>query len=287
MSPERSERAMLGMASFDAQDGMPAHTAYRPTALQPYRPYLPPCPDPPRATVHKFGGASLADSTAVRHAVEIVRRHRAEPTVVVVSAMAGTTDALLEVAQQAGSGESRTVASLIARLRARHVEVARSLLPGGRLRADVLLYVSDLFAELEALAQGLRLLRELTPRTTDYLVSRGERLSARLVAAALEAGGTSTSWMRWTWCTPMPTSVRRRGLPARTARFIGSSPRCSARCRAGGPGLLRRDAQARSPRWVAAAPISPPRCSHEAWAPRASPSGRTCRSAHRRSAGGA
>ena len=53
-----------------------------------------------------------------------------------------------------------------------------------------LLYISDLFAELEALAQGLRLLRELTPRTTDYLVSRGERLSARLVAAALEAGGT-------------------------------------------------------------------------------------------------
>jgi aspartokinase/homoserine dehydrogenase 1 len=139
--------------------------------------------------VHKFGGASLADSAAVRHAVEIIRRHRAEPTVVVVSAMAGTTDALLEVAQQAGSGESRTVATLIARLRARHVEVARSLLPGGKLRADVLLYVSDLFAELEALAQGLRLLRELTPRTTDYLVSRGERLSARLVSAALESAG--------------------------------------------------------------------------------------------------
>jgi bifunctional aspartokinase / homoserine dehydrogenase 1 len=148
-------------------------------------------PRPRRAPhVHKFGGASLADSTAVRHAVEIVRRHRSEPTVVVVSAMAGTTDALLEVAQQAGTGEPRTVATLIARLRSRHAEVARSLLPGGRLRADVLLYISDLFAELEALAQGLRLLRELTPRTTDYLVSRGERLSARLVSAALEAGGT-------------------------------------------------------------------------------------------------
>jgi aspartokinase/homoserine dehydrogenase 1 len=82
------------------------------------------------------------------------------------------------------------VGSLIARLRSRHAEVARSLLPGGRIRTDVLLYISDLFAELEALAQGLRLLRELTSRTTDYLVSRGERLSARLVAAALEAGGT-------------------------------------------------------------------------------------------------
>jgi aspartokinase/homoserine dehydrogenase 1 len=145
--------------------------------------------------VHKFGGASLADSAAVRHAVDIVRRHRQEPTVVVVSAMAGTTDALLAVARQAGSGEARTVASLIARLRSRHAEVARTLLPGGRLRADTLLYISDLFAELEALAEGLRLLRELTPRTTDYLVSRGERLSARLVAAALEAGGTRAKYV--------------------------------------------------------------------------------------------
>lgn len=140
--------------------------------------------------MHKFGGASLADSTSVRHAVAILRGRRSEPTVVVVSAMAGTTDALLAVAQQAGSGDARAVAPLIARLRSRHAEVARALLPAGRLRAEVLAYVSDVFEELEALAAGLRLLRELTPRTTDYLVSRGERLSARLVAAALEAGGT-------------------------------------------------------------------------------------------------
>ena len=149
--------------------------------------------------MHKFGGASLADSAAVRHAVDIIRRHRQEPTVVVVSAMAGTTDALLGVAQQAGAGESRTVAPLIARLRSRHAEVARALLPSGRARADVLAdvlaYIGDVFDELEALAQGLLLLRELTPRTTDFLASRGERLSARLVAAALEATGTKARYV--------------------------------------------------------------------------------------------
>jgi bifunctional aspartokinase / homoserine dehydrogenase 1 len=145
--------------------------------------------------VHKFGGASLADSTAVRHAVDIIRHQAQEPTVVVVSAMAGTTDALLGVAQQAGAGESRAVAALIARLRSRHAETARAVLPAGRLRADLLACVSDVFAELEALAEGLRLLRELTPRTTDYLVARGERLSARLVAAALEAAGTRARYV--------------------------------------------------------------------------------------------
>ncbi len=139
--------------------------------------------------VHKFGGASLAESAAVRHAVDIIRRHRPEPTVVVVSAMAGTTDALLAVAEQAGAGDSRTVASLIARLRSRHAEAARALLPAGRGRTEVLAHIAEAFDELEGLAQGLRVLRELTPRTTDYLVSRGERLSARLVAGALEANG--------------------------------------------------------------------------------------------------
>jgi aspartokinase/homoserine dehydrogenase 1 len=153
-------------------------------------------PRPRRAPhVHKFGGASLADSTAVRHAVDIIHRLRPEPTVVVVSAMAGTTDALLAVARQAGAGESRTVASLIARLRSRHAEAARALLPAGRARAEVLSHIADAFDELEALAQGLRLLRELTPRTTDYLVSRGERLSARLVAGALDALGTRARYV--------------------------------------------------------------------------------------------
>jgi aspartokinase/homoserine dehydrogenase 1 len=140
-------------------------------------------------SVHKFGGASLADSSAVRHAIEIIGTHRPEPTIVVVSAMAGVTDALLEVARLAGGGDERTVASLIGQLRSRHSEVARSLLPSGRSRAELLAHIADVFHELEALTEGLRLVRELTPRTSDYLVSRGERLSARLFAAALDAAG--------------------------------------------------------------------------------------------------
>ena len=145
--------------------------------------------------MHKFGGASLADSTAVRHAVEIIQSYRPEPTVVVVSAMAGVTDALLEVARQAGSGDERTVTSLIAQLRSRHAEVARTMLPAGRARAALLAHIADVFQELEALAQGLHLLRELTPRTTDYLVSRGERLSARLFAASLEQAGAKAKYV--------------------------------------------------------------------------------------------
>jgi aspartokinase/homoserine dehydrogenase 1 len=145
--------------------------------------------------VHKFGGASLADSAAVRRAVDIIQSHQREPTVVVVSAMAGVTDALLAVARQAGGGDEHAVAGLVGQLATRHTETAKALLPAGPSRADLLAHIAEVFEELQALATGLRRLRELTPRTTDLVISRGERLSARLLAGALEAFGTETMYV--------------------------------------------------------------------------------------------
>ncbi|MFL5475196.1 MAG: aspartate kinase, partial [Gemmatimonadales bacterium] len=145
--------------------------------------------------VHKFGGASLADPPALRHAIQIVVRTRSAPIVVVVSAMAGVTDALLEVSRIAGSADEASVRALIHRLRSRHTEVARAMLPAGRLRSSLSEQIDEAFTELEALAHGLRVLQELTPRTTDSLLSRGERLSARIFAAALEAEGTSAKYV--------------------------------------------------------------------------------------------
>ena len=137
--------------------------------------------------VHKFGGASLADAAAIGQAVAIVRSHRAEPIIVVVSAMAGVTDQLLAVAQHAVRGESARVAELVDGLSARHLQAARATLPAGAVRTALTEHISQQFAELAALAAGLSLLRDLTPRTSDVIVARGERLSARLVTAALTA----------------------------------------------------------------------------------------------------
>jgi aspartokinase/homoserine dehydrogenase 1 len=145
--------------------------------------------------VHKFGGASLADSAAVRLAIQIIQKHHREPAVVVASAMAGVTDALLEVAQQAKSGDETTLAALIGQLRTRHVEVARSLLPPGQSRTAMLAHIAEVFRELEALAGELKRQGELTPRRNDFVISRGERLSARLLAAALEAAGTRAKYV--------------------------------------------------------------------------------------------
>lgn len=140
-----------------------------------------------RPQIHKFGGASLADATAVRHAVALIVRHRAEPTVVVLSAMAGVTDALLDIAKRAVIGDVAGGLRESARLRARHVDVARAVLRGARQRGEVVRAIDQSFLELDTLVRGLDAVRELTPRTTDLIVARGERLSATLVAAALRA----------------------------------------------------------------------------------------------------
>ncbi|MFZ5622850.1 MAG: aspartate kinase, partial [Gemmatimonadota bacterium] len=140
--------------------------------------------------MHKFGGASLADAAAIRHAASIITTALADaPPAVVVSAMAGVTDALLGMAARAGAGDHGAVRATAELLRDRHAEAARALLPAGRVRRELLGQIEAAFAELETLARGLGILRELSPRTTDVLVARGERLSARLFAAVLSAAG--------------------------------------------------------------------------------------------------
>ncbi|MDX2119605.1 MAG: bifunctional aspartate kinase/homoserine dehydrogenase I [Gemmatimonadota bacterium] len=148
----------------------------------------------PPLEVHKFGGASLADAAAVRHAVSILQG-RPGPRVVVVSAMAGVTDLLLEVAARAQAGDVTAAYQAAARLRDLHQAATRALTPAGAMRNELLTFIDTQVSELETVAKGLSILRELTPRTSDFVVARGERLSARLVTAALQAGGISTKYI--------------------------------------------------------------------------------------------
>lgn len=148
----------------------------------------------PSLDVHKFGGASLADAAAVRHAVGIIRDWPG-PRVVVVSAMAGVTDLLLEVAGRARRGEQEEASRATADLRERHLAAVRALIPAGPARSELQGFVEAQLAELESLATGVSILRELTPRTGDVLVARGERLSARLVTAALVAVGVKARYL--------------------------------------------------------------------------------------------
>jgi aspartokinase/homoserine dehydrogenase 1 len=144
--------------------------------------------------VHKFGGASLADAAAFAHAVRIVGQQGGS-LVVVVSAMSGTTDLLLEGAEKARAGDPKPLAAIADRLRKRHVEAAQALVGAGTVRDTLVAVVDASMTELATLAQGIAIVRELTPRTKDELVARGERLSAHLFAAALHATGHPSAYV--------------------------------------------------------------------------------------------
>ncbi len=133
--------------------------------------------------VHKFGGASLADGAAFRRVVEILAGRRG-PRVAVVSAPAGVTDLLLGLATRATAGEGQLDREVQA-LATRYLEILRAAT--GRGNAEAAAEIRRSMDELGRLLSSLAVLRELTPRTRDFIVSRGERLSARILAAALDA----------------------------------------------------------------------------------------------------
>ena len=144
-------------------------------------------PQPTRPGVHKFGGASLADARAIRHAVTIIRSQPG-PVVIVVSALAGVTDMLLRLVDAATRGDAAGALALTATFRQRYHDTVVELLPARRQR-ESLRYVDAASDDLEELARSLAVLREASARVRDHVVMRGERLSARLVAAALRASG--------------------------------------------------------------------------------------------------
>jgi len=143
-----------------------------------------------KLVVMKFGGTSVEDAKAMLRTAAIVRdrRERGLSAIVVVSAMAKVTDQLLAAADAAGRGDRVGALALSSRLRNRHLDTASDLLCG-ELLMEVQKEIRDRFDSLDDLLRGIAAVGELTPRTSDRVVSYGERLSSRMVAAAFAQHG--------------------------------------------------------------------------------------------------
>src|SRR6266700_1248027 len=144
--------------------------------------------------IHKFGGASLTDASSYRHAVGIMQA-RTGPRVVVCSAPAGVTDALLGLAGRAVAGKSADLKKDTEALRARYRKVLQGLVPPGPAREEVSDEIERSFDELDGLLRSLVVLTDLSSRISDFILARGERLSARMFAAALTAAGTRARYV--------------------------------------------------------------------------------------------
>ncbi len=144
--------------------------------------------------IMKFGGTSVQDATAIGRVAEIVRSRREQHPVVVVSAFAKVTDQLVLMGQQATSGDADASLQLLEALRVRHLETARELL-GAEGLSKIAEKLRATFEQAEGFVRGLAAIRELSPRSSDQILSFGELLSSEIVAAALAVRGLDTVWV--------------------------------------------------------------------------------------------
>ena len=137
----------------------------------------------------KFGGTSVGDANRIKGVARVVREHAAtEPVVVVVSAVSGVTDTLIAAAQRAAARHSFEALELVLNVQKRHAEIVEGLDLGAEKPA-LFAEVQALVSELQNFIQSVSILGEVTLRTLDYISGIGERLSCRLVAAALRVEG--------------------------------------------------------------------------------------------------
>lgn len=140
----------------------------------------------------KFGGTSVGSSAAIAQLSDIVATQKQEwdNVVVVVSAMSGVTDMLISGANAASRGDRTSAQSTAEALRTRHRQTLHELAGDQADTPAVMQEIEALIHEYELLAQSVSVLGEASPRAIDVISSLGERMSVRLVAAALRAQGT-------------------------------------------------------------------------------------------------
>jgi aspartate kinase len=145
--------------------------------------------------VMKFGGTSVEDPAAIGRTAAIVagRVSMGKQPVVVVSAMAKVTDQLISAARAASTGDRTGALAISSRLRSRHLDTACALVKDPAEAAALTRVVDEKFNALDEVLRGLAAILELTPRISDLIVSYGERISSRIVAAAFREQGINAA----------------------------------------------------------------------------------------------
>ena len=141
----------------------------------------------------KFGGTSVADAEAIARLVQHVSTARQRShIVVVVSALSGVTDRLLDLARAAAAGDETAIVAGVAELQERHTRVVRQVSPAAEPLVE---WITAQLAELRNLLHAVATLKDVTPRTRDAVAASGEILSSRIVEAACAAVGLPATWV--------------------------------------------------------------------------------------------
>jgi bifunctional aspartokinase / homoserine dehydrogenase 1 len=144
--------------------------------------------------VLKFGGTSVANAENINKVVEIVKKALAKDKIIlVVSALGGTTDMLIEAVKMASVRDEAYKEKLKA-IEKRHIQAIKELINIDK-QSSTLSAVKKKFNDLENICEGVYLLQELSPRTLDSVVSFGEVLSSLIISARFTALKVAHEWV--------------------------------------------------------------------------------------------
>ncbi|HSD05553.1 MAG TPA: aspartate kinase [Nitrosopumilaceae archaeon] len=136
--------------------------------------------------VLKFGGTSISSVSNIRNVAKLIHSLSKEHKIIsVFSAISGVTDDLIRITALIEKGNKETANSLAKKIIKSHMQIANECVKNPKVRKELVEKMKTDLAELEELLHGMFLLGEVTPRSSDYLISFGERLSINLIAYAL------------------------------------------------------------------------------------------------------
>jgi aspartate kinase len=161
--------------------------------------------------IMKFGGTSVENATAIQRVAEIVRSREKLGPVVVVSAFAKVTDQLVLMGQKAAAGDVDSSLQLWQALHDRHLATADELL-GKKLSAKIAPKLTKILDQFGEFLRGVAAVKELSPRSSDYLLSFGELLSSVIVAATFPVLGLDAVWIDSRTCV-VTDANHTRALP--------------------------------------------------------------------------
>jgi aspartate kinase len=136
--------------------------------------------------VMKFGGTSVGNGVNIRHVADLVTQYSKDNKVaVVVSALAGVTNSLIETGCQAQRSDEKHIQAFTATLLKKHTDAITAAITSKTIQKEVTEITEKSIAELEKVLTGISYVGELTPKSKDYVMSFGERLSAPIVWGAI------------------------------------------------------------------------------------------------------
>jgi aspartate kinase len=144
--------------------------------------------------VLKFGGTSISSAENIRYVAKLLQSLSKEHKIIsVFSAITGVTDDLIRITSLIQKGNKQVANNLAQKIIKDHLKVANQCIKNSKVRKELVEKIKEDLSELEELLHGMLLLGEVTPRSSDYLISFGERLSINLISYTLNDLGSKAT----------------------------------------------------------------------------------------------